>query len=172
MLFGLAVFDGVALAGSYNLLFWHRFDRWAGLTGSITGLLAIWIGASYLIGRYSRPNPGERDSQIKRLLGSALVSTITLCIVVVIVNWGLRIEDPRTFRSFVVPVIGSTLACSSALQTWLVQKQKKTKRWTIIATTEEAEVIRHEIEQRPSINKLQLSILEAKSVTKLKIYQG
>jgi exopolysaccharide biosynthesis polyprenyl glycosylphosphotransferase len=171
MLFGLAVFDGAALVSSYNLLFWHQFQRWAGITGSTTGLVAIWVGTSYLIGRYSRPNPGERDTQIKRLLASALVALIALCIVVVIVNWGLGVEDPRTFRSFVLPVIGGTLAGSSLLQAWLVQKQKKPKHWLIIATTAELEIVQREIRMRPSINKLRLRELKAESTTTLKTQQ-
>jgi exopolysaccharide biosynthesis polyprenyl glycosylphosphotransferase len=160
MLFGLAVLDAAVLVGSYNLLFWHEFGRWAGVTGSICSLLGFWIGTSYLIGRYSRPNPGERDTQIKRLLASALVASIAVGIVVVIVNWGMKVEDPRTFRSFVLPVIGSTLICSSLLQAWLVQKQRKPRNWLIIASDAELNIIMHELEARAPSNQLQLRGLE------------
>lgn len=167
MLFGLALLDAAVLVGSYNVLFWHAFERWAGLTGSISSLLVLWIGMSYLIGRYSRPNPGERDTQIKRLMASTLVASITVGIVVVIVNWGMGVEDPRTFRSFVIPVIGSTLASSSMVQAWLVQQHKKPKSWLIIASDAEMSLIRRELEARGPSSQLRLRGLEPGEIFKL-----
>jgi hypothetical protein len=112
----LAVYDALLVLGFYNLLFRHRFGQWAGLTGSIGGLIVVWLSASYLLGRYSRPDPGLRDSQRRRLAVTLLVGALVLAGVVLVFNWGLRLDDPRTFRSFVAPILGASTIASSAAQ--------------------------------------------------------
>jgi len=41
LLLGLALFDAALLLGFYNLLFWHQFGRWAGITGSVAALIML-----------------------------------------------------------------------------------------------------------------------------------
>ena len=84
LMLSLALGDGLLLLGFYNLLFWHRFGGWAGLTGSIGALILVWLGSSYLLGRYSRPDPGQRDSRRRRLATTLLMGVVVLAAVVVI----------------------------------------------------------------------------------------
>jgi hypothetical protein len=70
LLLGLALLDAGLLVGFYNLLFWHRFDRWAGFAPSVWALIVLWVGSSYLLVRYSKPEQGQRDSQRWRLVST------------------------------------------------------------------------------------------------------
>ena len=73
-LLGLALFDALVISGAYNALFWYQFNRWAGITGSVATLIAIWLTLSYLLGRYSR-------TENKKRLTSIVVVAFTVCIV-------------------------------------------------------------------------------------------
>jgi exopolysaccharide biosynthesis polyprenyl glycosylphosphotransferase len=153
----LALCDALLLLSSYNLLFWHRFGRWAGLTGSIGTLIALWLSTSYLLGRYSRPDPGQRDSQRRRLATTLVVGALVLAVVVLVFNWGLRLEDPRTFRSFVVPVLGSATAASAAGQLWVMRRQKRPQHWLLVGSELELAVLKQELASQPSSTLLQIS---------------
>jgi hypothetical protein len=116
LLLGLALFDAILLGVSYNLLFLHRFGRWAGLTCSVACLIAFWLGVSYLLGRYSQPETGQRDSLRRRLLATAQVALLVLIGVVVVLSWGFKVQDPRTFRSFIAPLLTAVTMASAAAQ--------------------------------------------------------
>jgi exopolysaccharide biosynthesis polyprenyl glycosylphosphotransferase len=153
----LAVYDALLVLGFYNLLFRHRFGQWAGLTGSIGGLIVVWLSASYLLGRYSRPDPGLRDSQRRRLAVTLLVGALVLAGVVLVFNWGLRLDDPRTFRSFVAPILGASTIASSAAQVWVTSRQTRPRHWLLVGSEQELAIIQLELASQPSINRLQIS---------------
>ncbi|MFZ9621692.1 MAG: exopolysaccharide biosynthesis polyprenyl glycosylphosphotransferase, partial [Prochlorococcaceae cyanobacterium] len=87
-LLGLALFDASVLLGSYNLLFWRRFDRWAGITGSVATVVTIWLGTSYLAGRYSEQQNSEKSNIFRRICGSSFTTAVVLFAVVVVGSWG------------------------------------------------------------------------------------
>jgi exopolysaccharide biosynthesis polyprenyl glycosylphosphotransferase len=149
LLLSLAFFDALLLLCFYNLLFWHRFDRWAGITGSISTLTTLWVALSYLLGRYSRPDQGECDSQRRRLASTLLVGVLVLSVTVVVLIWGLRANDPRSFRSFVLPVLGGSTLISGAAQLWIVHIQRRARHWLLIGSPAELSIIKAELEQRP-----------------------
>jgi exopolysaccharide biosynthesis polyprenyl glycosylphosphotransferase len=152
----LALWDALLLIGSYNLLFWHRFGRWAGLTGSIGTLILVWLSASYLLGRYSRPDQGQRDSQRGRLIRTLLVGGLVLALVVVVFSWGLKLDDPRTFRSFVVPVLGVATLCSALAQLWVTRRQTKPRRWLLVGSAQELAVLEQELASPSQTNSSKL----------------
>jgi len=55
LLIGLAGFDLMVVVLAYNAAYHARFSAWPGLSNAVLGLIGIWLGASYLLGRYSRP---------------------------------------------------------------------------------------------------------------------
>jgi exopolysaccharide biosynthesis polyprenyl glycosylphosphotransferase len=158
LLLSLALCDALLLIGSYNLLFWHRFGSWAALTGSSSTLIILWLSASYLLGRYSRPDPGQRDSHSRRLATTLVVGGLVLVLVVVVVNWGLKIDDPRTFRGFVLPVLSSATLCSGIAQLWITSHQNRPRHWLLLGSAHELKVLEKELARDPCSNLLRISL--------------
>jgi exopolysaccharide biosynthesis polyprenyl glycosylphosphotransferase len=165
LMLSLALGDGLLLLGFYNLLFWHRFDRWPGLTSSIGMLILLWLGCSYLLGRYSRPDPGQRDSRRHRLASTLLVGGLVTAVVVVVFSWGLKLDDPRTFRSFVLPVLGSATAASAAAQTWVTSLQTRPRNWLLVGSAQELAVLKEELASLPSSSQLQIRFCNSAALT-------
>ena len=144
-LLGLAIFDGLLIFAAYNALFRRLFHQWPGLTTSLVALIALWVGASYLLGRYSHHEPGQRDSR-RRLFSTLAVALLVLATIVIVVNWGLRLQDPRTFRRFLLPLLASVTFVSAIAQAWLLKRQQKQKRsFLIIGEAAILDILRHEL---------------------------
>lgn len=144
-LLGLAIFDSLLIIAAYNGLFLRLFHQWAGLTTSVGVLIALWVGASYLLGRYSHQDLRQRDSR-RRLFSTLAVALLVLATVVVVVNWGLKVEDPRTFRRFLLPLLASVTFVSAIAQAWLLKRQQQQKRsFLIIGETAILDILRHEL---------------------------
>jgi exopolysaccharide biosynthesis polyprenyl glycosylphosphotransferase len=158
LMLSLALCDALLLIGSYNLLFWHRFDRWAGLTGSIGTVTLLWLSASYLLGRYSRPDPGQRDSHRRRLATTLLVGGLVLALVVVVLSWGLKLDDPRTFRSFLLPVLSSATLCSGMAQLWVTSRQTRPRNWLLVGSAQELGILEAELISHPSSSHLRIKL--------------
>jgi exopolysaccharide biosynthesis polyprenyl glycosylphosphotransferase len=146
----LALVDAALLLGNYNILFWWRFDRWAGATGSIVAVTALWLGSSYLLGRYSQPEEERKNNFIRRLAATLGTTAVVLFGVVVILSWGLKANDPRAFRSFVIPVLTATMLGSTATQEIANRRPKEIIRWHLVCTQAEIEVIRKELRAIPT----------------------
>ncbi|MCP9916634.1 exopolysaccharide biosynthesis polyprenyl glycosylphosphotransferase [Cyanobium sp. ATX-6F1] len=142
---GLALLDAGLLVGFYNLLFWNRFGHWAGFTPSVWALIVLWVGASYLLGRYSKPEQGQRDSQRWRLLATVLVALLVLASVVVIFSWGLKVDDPRTFRSFILPLLAATAGLSALAQLWANRRQRRRHHWLLVGDAGEIRILQQEL---------------------------
>ena len=144
-LIGLAMADALLVVFSYDALFQWRFGPWVGITPSVLGLMLLWVGTSYLLGRYTSTQEGQRDSRIRRLLSTVTVALVVLAIVVVGISWGIKIDDPRTFRNFVLPLLGS-VSCGSALaQLWITHRNRRVRRWLLVGDREELAVLRGEL---------------------------
>jgi len=159
MLLGLAIFDGLLIFAVYNGLFLRLFHQWPGLTTSLVALIALWVGASYLLGRYSHHEPRQRDSR-RRLFSTLAVALLVLATVVIVVNWGLRMQDPRTFRRFLLPLLASVTFVSAIAQAWLLQKQQQQQRsFLIIGEVAVLDIVRHELKRDSVDSELSLTYL-------------
>jgi len=145
MLLALALADTGLLIVFYNLFFWRRFHQWVGITPSVAILILLWVGSSYLLGRYSSPEQGQHDSKRKRLVTTAIVPLLVLACVVVVVSWGLKVEDPRTFRSFLLPLLGTVFAGSALGQIWITNWRQTGQRWLLVGDGEELDILRREL---------------------------
>jgi exopolysaccharide biosynthesis polyprenyl glycosylphosphotransferase len=145
MLLALALADTGLLIVFYNLFFWRRFHQWVGITPSVAILILLWVGSSYLLGRYSSPEQGQQDSKRKRLVTTAIVPLLVLTCVVVVVSWGLKVEDPRTFRSFLLPLLGTVFAGSALGQIWITNWRQTGQRWLLVGDGEELDILRREL---------------------------
>ena len=115
----LAVFDAALLIATYNVLFLRQFGDLPGITRSVWGLLILWLGFSYLLGRYSRDEKVRRGNLRRRLLLTMAVAFVVVAVVVLVLNWALRAQDPRTFRSFLIPLITAVTSGSALAQAWV-----------------------------------------------------
>jgi exopolysaccharide biosynthesis polyprenyl glycosylphosphotransferase len=145
MLLALALADTGLLIIFYNLFFWRRFHQWVWITPSVAMLILLWVGSSYLLGRYSSPEHGQQDSQRKRLLATAIVPLFVLTCVVVVLSWGLKVDDPRTFRSFLLPLLGTVFAGSALGQIWITNWRRQGRRWLLVGDGEELAILRREL---------------------------
>jgi exopolysaccharide biosynthesis polyprenyl glycosylphosphotransferase len=145
MLLALALADTGLLIVFYNLFFWRRFHQWVGITPSVAILILLWVGSSYLLGRYSSPEQDQQDSKRKRLVTTAIVPLLVLTCVVVVVSWGLKVEDPRTFRSFLLPLLGTVFAGSALGQIWITNWRRTGQRWLLVGNGEELDILRREL---------------------------
>ena len=164
LLLGLALFDAILLGGSYNLLFLHRFGRWAGFTGSVACLIAFWLGVSYLLGRYSQPETGQRDCLRRRLLATAQVALLVLIGVVVVLSWGFKVQDPRTFRSFIAPLLTAVTMASAAAQLVVTPLLRSRKAWLLVAEAHEIEVLKRELQRDCAHNQLDLHYCDGRQL--------
>ena len=145
-LLGLAIFDSLLIIAAYNGLFLRLFHKWAGLTTTVGVLIALWVGASYLLGRYSHQELRQRDSR-RRLFSTLAVALLVLATVVVVLNWGLRLQDPRTFRRFLLPLLASVTSVSAIAQAWLLKRQQQQQKRAFLIIGEAAilDILRHEL---------------------------
>jgi len=145
MLLALALADTGLLIIFYNLFFWRRFHDWVWITPSVAILILLWVGSSYLLGRYSSPEDGQQDSQRKRLITTAIVPLFGLTCVVVVLSWGLKVDDPRTFRSFLLPLLSTVFAGSALGQIWITNWRRGGRRWLLVGDGEELAILRGEL---------------------------
>jgi exopolysaccharide biosynthesis polyprenyl glycosylphosphotransferase len=164
LLLGLALFDTLLLLGTYNSLFLQRFDRWAGITGSIVVLTVLWVGTSYLLGRYSKPDQGQRDSQRRRLGATVVVALLVLTLVVVGLNWGLKVEDPRTFRSFILPLLAAVTLASGTAQLVVTRLLSRRQAWLLVGEAAELTVVQRELERDSGQNLLDLHYCDCRAL--------
>jgi exopolysaccharide biosynthesis polyprenyl glycosylphosphotransferase len=150
----LAGWDASLVIGFYNLLFLLRLGRWAGITKSVVALAVLWVGMSYLFGRYSAQDLSELRAW--RLLRTPAVGLLVLVVVVVLFNWGFQSGDPRTFRGFMLPMLGGTTLLSAAAQWAVAQSPARKNRWLIVGNAMEIRLLRKDIKKLGLLQFLEL----------------
>jgi exopolysaccharide biosynthesis polyprenyl glycosylphosphotransferase len=143
----LAVFDAALLIATYNVLFLRQFGDLPGITRSVWGLLILWLGFSYLLGRYSRDEKVRRGNLRRRLLLTMAVAFVVVAVVVLILNWALRAQDPRTFRSFLIPLISAVTSGSALAQAWVFRKQHYRRSFLLVGEEYLLEILKKELSQ-------------------------
>ena len=150
-LLGLAVFDALVIVGMYNALFWQRFDRWAGVTGSVATLVLLWLTLSYLLGRYSR---SETD---KHLWSISLVAIMVTALTMGAAWVGLA-RDPRALPDFVLPLLGGTAALSALAERSVDHQARQPNQWLLVVSQQEGEIIERELLQQEACSRLSLEM--------------
>ena len=146
LLIALVLLDGALVVGSYNGLYRLRFGFWPGLSSSVLALLALWLGSSYLLGRYSRPERERPASWRRRLLATLVAALVVLFAVVVVLNWGIQVNDPRTFRNFVVPLLVTLSLGSGLAQLWVSRERPGLGHWLLVGEPQELAVVQRELQ--------------------------
>ena len=157
LLIGLAGFDLLTVVAAYNLSYLSRFGAWPGLSNAVLGLIGLWLGSSYLIGRYSRPQ--RQRGLAPALLSSALVALLVLGVVAGGLGWGLDVDDPRTLRGFALPMVATSAVLSALAQAWAQAVLRRPQQWVLIGSAAELAVVAAEIERDGLGQQLQLTLV-------------
>jgi len=145
LLIGLALADSGLVILSYNVLYQQRFAIWPGISSSVVALLALWVGISYLLGRYSRPEVERQASWRRRLVSTLAVALVVLFSVVVVLSWGIQVNDPRTFRNFVLPLLASLSLGSGLAQLAVSRQRPRLGHWLLVGDPAELAVLQREL---------------------------
>lgn len=158
LMLGLALFDGSCLALTYNVTRWLRLgeESWVGLNRALAVLMALWLGTSYLLGRYSEPEPDGRGSLPWRLAMTALVPLLLLAVVLGH-SWVFQVADARTrFRGFLLPMLGITALLSALAQLVLSTWRRERRRWLLLGEPDELALLQAEVACHPPPVQLRL----------------
>jgi exopolysaccharide biosynthesis polyprenyl glycosylphosphotransferase len=148
-LFSLAAADAALLSFFYNLSYWQRLGIWEGLNRALMAFLVLWLGGSYLLGRYSRVSAVDGAWQRRRWLGTVLVAFGVLALVLAH-TWVFRVIDaPTRYRGFLAPMLAATALCSGLVQGLVCRRPGLQRPWLLVATAGELEVVRQELAQEP-----------------------
>ena len=118
------VADGALFALLYFALYQFRFGVWPGLSLRMAVLLVIWSLTSYVIGRYSGRSNGGHELHVLNLFGRQLIATgfvLSLTLGITLLHVWLFNKDPvqASFRSFLIPFLGSLAVFSPLLLLFL-----------------------------------------------------
>lgn len=143
-LIAAAVADAILFASLYYTLYEWRFGVWPGLSPRLVVLLVIWSLTSYVIGRYLSgadrfSESGTWDFVGKQLIGTGTVLLLTLGITLLHI-W-LFNQNPvqASFRSFLIPFLGSLAISSPFLQLTIcrlsaIRDRDRNSTWTYVGS--------------------------------------
>lgn len=145
LLMGLAAWDAATLYLSYNMTYRNRIGGWEGLNLGLVVITGTWLGASYILGRYSTASSGKKNPVLTRLLETS-VTCLSIFAVFIGHSWVYGVVDAETrFRGFLVPVVLTTAAISSLAQSLISRLDKGKKEWILVGVSDELDVIRAEV---------------------------
>ena len=151
LLLSLAGLDAAALGLLYNLTYWSRLGTVEGINRALVVLIGLWLGSSYLLGRYSRRSEaGDAGRGGPAWFSAALVALLLLAVVLAH-SWLFRVVDaPTRFRGFLAPMLLAMALVSTGLQTLMRRGSGDPGRpWLLVATAGELAVLRHELACEP-----------------------
>ena len=125
------------------------------MSGSIVVLIAVWVTASYLCGRYS-------DKNRNNILNSLVVAAVVLMVPVISVWIGIA-EDRRPYPEFILPLISGI-----TLVSWLIDylsfvsegKATSPNKFVVLATSAEYRLLMDEIRKSDRKDYLRCVALE------------
>ena len=150
LLLSLAGLDAAALALLYNLTYWVRLGTIEGVNRALALLIGLWLGGSYLLGRYSRRSEAGEAGRGGPPWFSAVLVALLLLAVVLVHSWLFRVVDaPTRFRGFLAPMLLAMALVSTGLQHLLRRRGEPGRPWLLVATAEELAVLRRELAFEP-----------------------
>ena len=128
------VVDDALFALLYYALYHYFFDIWPSFSPLLVILLAIWTLSSYVVGRYSPDAESVCGNYVSSIVGRQLVGTgfvllLTLCATLLYFLTFNRYTFLVSFRSFLIPFLGSLSVASFFFQLSL-------RRWVVLQDLE------------------------------------
>jgi exopolysaccharide biosynthesis polyprenyl glycosylphosphotransferase len=139
-LLGLALWDALVVPLSYGLVYlWHH-GVWPQSGRAIPGMLLLWLGLSYLIGRYSKASEGFSSGLNRALLLLAVV--LLLLTAVLGGSWLLGLPVTVTgLRSQQLPFLALASLASWLGQQQLAQRGEQARPWLLVGEPAELAIL-------------------------------
>ena len=155
---GLMLWDLIVTVTTYNVVFWRRLGSWPGLTSGLSVMVVVWIGASYLLGRYS--DRAKKESFSTKLVRLSLVVGLVLGLVVAH-SWLFQVTDAGTrFRGFLIPLLLLVSIFSFAMQFVVRGVQRQTLNWVLIMSDDERCLFEGELALELPVSRLTSHLLD------------
>ena len=139
-----AIADGALFAFLYYALYGWRFGVWPGFSSRLAVLLAIWLLTSYVIGRYVSGAERVSESDTWDFVGKQLICTgavLLLTLGITLLHIWLFNQNPvqASFRSFLIPFLGSLAILSPFLQLTIcrlaaIRDRDDNSTWTYVGS--------------------------------------
>ena len=136
-----AICDAASIVVAYNAFFFRQFHRLPLVTGSVLLLVGSWLSISYLLGKYSLANRQNRRGMALRQLALASGAALCVGITVVLADWLTQANDPRIFRSFILPFLATVSISSAICQTIIRNSLEKPQSWLVVYGESETDSI-------------------------------
>lgn len=145
-LIGFAGWDAISLYLGYNVTYLTRIGRWEGLTPGLLVTGTIWLGISYLIGRYSPTEERDKSPRVTQL-GKTIVVAAAVIVLFVGHSWIYQVVDAQTrFRGFLIPMVTVVFILSAIGKEIFSRFDSRRRNWLILGNKEELEAIGRELE--------------------------
>jgi exopolysaccharide biosynthesis polyprenyl glycosylphosphotransferase len=159
LLIGLAAFDLFIVFLTYIGIYYIRFNVWPGISISMSALAGLWLGLSYLLGRYS---PQRRlNTQLRQIIQDSTAAAVLLIVVAVMLRWGMESNDSRTVKEFILPCLAIIGLSSVSAQIWARLRLKKPQHWILVGEHHELNILQWEIERDLLGAQFQLIVFDA-----------
>ena len=156
---GLAAWDVGSLYLAYNLTYLGRLGAWEGWSRGLLAITFIWLSVSYLSGRYS-PDETKRGGYALICFFETLVAALGVLIVFIGHSWIYQVVDAETrFRGFMIPWAGYAMAFSTLGQSVALRISDKKRKWLLISDSDEARVIRRELENEQQVTQRNCKVI-------------
>ena len=144
LLLVLALCDLLVVLTVYSLNYWWRVNAWPGLTQALLVLIVVWLGGSYLLGRYTQNVSGLIALRQTLLLAFVVLASFVLQ------AWLVGIGDTGTrLRSFLLPLITGIAIGSGLIQFLLTGRSVGREKVVLICASHEQTVLQDEINCLP-----------------------
>ena len=144
LLLVLALCDLLVVLTVYSLNYWWRVNAWPGLTQALLVLIVVWLGGSYLLGRYTQNVSGLTAWRQTVLLAFGVLALFVLQ------AWLVGIGDTGTrLRSFLLPLLTGIAVGSGFVQLSLAGRSVGKEKVVLICATHEQTVLQNEINCLP-----------------------
>ncbi len=148
---GLVVWDLIVTVASYNIIYWRRLNSWPVITLGLSVMVVIWLGSSYLLGRYSARSAREWIGS--KLLRLFLVAFLVLC-AFIFHSWFFALTDAGTrFRGFLIPLLVLVSTLSFAAQSVDLRSRRHTQDWLLVVVDEERVVLEMELRSHVRVSR-------------------
>ncbi len=150
----LALWDLLIVLGVYPVIYLWRTGSWPGVTMAWFVLVCVWLGGSYLLGRYTQSKPVIISCRQTMWLAAGILALF------VFQAWLVGIGDTGTrLRSFLLPLL-TAIALGSGLGHFVIMwRQGGQEKVILICARNEQIVLHGEINSLPAKRRSTIKLL-------------
>jgi len=155
LLLSLALWDLLVVWAMYASIYRLRLGEAPGFTFALAVLVLLWLGGSYLLGRYTQRRRGWASWQ-----RTALLALLVLALFVA-QAWLAGIADSGTrLRSFLLPLLSAIAVGSGIGHEALAALRPELEAVVLLCTAAERPILQAELAAFPTAKQQQITLLE------------